>query len=262
MTASEVPPGIRTPGEWARLLVGLVLIYGVFELSARALGSDRGQWGPLVCAVVLGAAIAVERWLFRRDLREAAMDLGLGWPRGAGVAVALGVVVLLLLTAWALLSLAGAPPRWVPGSAALLPGLLAQGGIAEETLFRGYLFGTLRRGRGFWAAAGVSTLPFVAVHLSLFLTMPWPLASAAVALSAVLAIPLASLFERGGSTVWAPALAHFVIQAVPKVVTVPDGSATSFPLVWMGVTTAVLPLVLLLPPPRPDARKCVGHTSA
>ena len=27
----------------------------------------------------------------------------------------------------------------------LLPGLLAQGGIAEEVLFRGYLFGHLRR---------------------------------------------------------------------------------------------------------------------
>jgi membrane protease YdiL (CAAX protease family) len=44
--------------------------------------------------------------------------------------------------------------------------------VAEEVLFRGYLFGHLRRGRSFWRAAVLSMLPFVCVHLLLFFTMP------------------------------------------------------------------------------------------
>jgi membrane protease YdiL (CAAX protease family) len=56
----------------------------------------------------------------------------------------------------------------------LLPGLFAQGGIAEECLFRGYLFGHLRRERSFWRAAWLSVPPFVAVHLCCSRTCPSP----------------------------------------------------------------------------------------
>ena len=52
-----------------------------------------------------------------------------------------------------------------------LPGLFAQAGIAEELLFRGYLFGHLREGRSFWRAALLSMPPFLAVHLLLFFQM-------------------------------------------------------------------------------------------
>ena len=94
-------------------------------------------------------------------------------------------------------------PRWT----ALVPGLFAQAGIAEEVLFRGYLFRHVRAGRTFWRAVGLATLPFVAVHLILFATMPWPIALAAVLLSALIGAPFAYLFELGGGTIWAPALA-------------------------------------------------------
>ncbi len=87
-------------------------------------------------------------------------------------------------------------------------------------------------------------LPFVGVHLLLFLTMPWPLALAAVLLSVVLSFPLACLFELGGATVWAPALLHFVIQGTVKIVVVSNGGS-SFPLVWM-VASALLPLLILV----------------
>ena len=107
----------------------------------------------------------------------------------------------------------------------LLPGLLAQGGIAEECLFRGYLFGHLRRERSFWRAAWLSVPPFVAVHLLLFTYMPVPVAAAATLLSLVMSFPLARLYDLGGGTIWAPALLHFVAQAGPKIAVVAGGQA-------------------------------------
>jgi membrane protease YdiL (CAAX protease family) len=122
-----------------------------------------------------------------------------------------------------------------------VPGLFTQAGIAEEILFRGYLFGHLRAGRTFWRAAWTSMLPFVGVHMFLFFTMPWPIALAAVLLAVVLSFPLAHLFEVGGATIWAPALLHFIIQATVKILVVSPDSA-SFPLVWM-VASALVPLL-------------------
>ena len=85
-------------------------------------------------------------------------------------------------------------------------------------------------------------LPFVSVHLVLFLSMPWPIALASVLLAVVISFPLAYLFELGGETIWAPALLHFVIQATVKVVVFSQG-AESFALVWMAAS-ALIPLLV------------------
>ena len=129
-----------------------------------------------------------------------------------------------------------------PGWISLLPGLFAQAGIAEEVLFRGYLFGHIRRGRTFRRAAALSMAPFVGVHLVLFFTMPWPIAFVSVLLAVVISFPLARLFELGGNTIWAPALLHFVVQATVKVVVFSQG-AESFALAWMAAS-ATIPLLV------------------
>jgi len=126
-----------------------------------------------------------------------------------------------------------------------LPGLFGQAGIAEEVLFRGYLFGHLRPGRSFWRAALLAMLPFALVHLLMFLTMPWPVALAALLLSIVLSFPLAHLFELGGRTVWPPALLHFVVQGTAKLVVMSGEEPSTFPIVWMGAS-AVLPMFVML----------------
>jgi membrane protease YdiL (CAAX protease family) len=140
-----------------------------------------------------------------------------------------------------------------PGWIASVPGLFAQAGIAEEILFRGYLFGHLRTSRSFWRAAALSMIPFVAVHLILFATMPWPLALASVLLAAVITVPLACLFEIGGHTIWAPALLHTVIQGAVKIVIVPHDRMTPLALMWM-LASAVVPLMILVVP-RPRGRR-------
>jgi membrane protease YdiL (CAAX protease family) len=134
---------------------------------------------------------------------------------------------------------------------AYLPGLFAQAGVAEDTLFRGYLFGHLRSDRSFWRAAALSMIPFAAVHLWLLATMSWDVALAAIILAIVTSFPFARLYDLGGRTIWAPAIVHTVIQAVPKLVLFEDGGMM-FPLVWMAAC-AIVPMVVFLVPPRNDS---------
>ena len=163
-------------------------------------------------------------------------SLGLSAPDGRGLIVGGAICLLMLLSvpvfAWA----TDETPSFYPGGAWLIPGLFAQAGIAEEVLFRGYLFGHLRRGRSFWRAALLSMLPFVAVHLLLFATMPWPIAAAALLLAVIVAFPLACLYEMGGGTIWAPALLHFVIQGTVKIVVFPEASNVRFAVLWMAIS--------------------------
>jgi membrane protease YdiL (CAAX protease family) len=240
----------RSAGQWTRLLLGVLVVFAVFHWSAAALGSDRGQAGMLVAALVVGLTLTIERAWSGRPVVECARAIGLGRPRFQGLAVAVGVCALLLLVVPAFARVTGASATIAPDAAALLPGLFAQAGIAEETLFRGFLFGRVRRGRSFWTAAGWSMLPFVAVHLLLFVTMPWPIALAALFLAVVTSFPFAHLYELGGSTIWAPALLHFVVQATVKIVVIDEPAAASFPLVWM-VAAAVVPMLALIVP-RPE----------
>ena len=223
-------------------MLGLFLVFGLFHGSATILGSDRGQRGILIGTLVVAATAAAEWFLLRRQRGAAVRQLGLGRPRAKGIVVAGGAAFLLLMVALLFVRARGLTPAFYPGWISLLPGLFAQAGIAEEVLFRGYLFGHIRVGRTFWRAAAVSMLPFVSVHLVLFFSMPWPIALASVLLAIVISFPLAYLFELGGDTIWAPALLHFVIQATVKVVVFSHG-AESFALAWMAAS-AMVPLLV------------------
>ena len=223
-------------------MVGLFLVFGLFHGSATILESDRGQRGILIGMLVVAATAAAERFLLRQQRGPAVRHLGLGRPRAKGIVVAGGVTFLLLTIAFVFVRTRELSPALYPGWLSLLPGLFAQGGIAEEVLFRGYLFGHIRVGRTFWRAAALSMLPFVSVHLVLFISMPWPIALASVLLAVVISFPLAYLFELGGDTIWAPAILHFVIQATVKVVVFSHG-AESFALAWMAAS-AMVPLLI------------------
>ena len=233
--------------QWTRLIGGVAFVFALFHWSAQALGSDRGQAGLFVGLLVVTATLAVERVIFGQPLAHAARSVGLGRPTPLGMAVAAIVCLALVLIVPLFSRIVHARATLLAGWWWLLPGLFAQAGIAEEVLFRGYLFGRLRRGRSFWRAVWLSILPFAAVHLVLFATMAWPIALAALLLSIVLSIPLSHLFELGGGTIWAPALLHCVVQGTVKVVAFPDTNGGVFPLVWMA-GSAMLPLLVLAVP--------------
>ena len=78
------PDSIRHPSDWLRLLLGLILVFALFQWSAGALGSDRGQSGLIVGALVVASTIGVERILFGQpafSVRSFRNGLGLGRPR-------------------------------------------------------------------------------------------------------------------------------------------------------------------------------------
>ena len=223
----------------------LFVIYLLFDRLATALGSTRGQAGILVGFVVVAATLAAQAWIFGQRPADAARWLGLGRPatRGVLAAVAVGAMLLLVvpLFAWA----RGVEVVPVANGARHVPGLFAQAGIAEETLFRGYLFHNLRATRSFWGATGLAMLPFAAVHLVMFATMPWPVALAGLLLALAVTPPMARLFELGGNTIWAPAVLHFVIQGAIKLVELP-GAIPPFALVWMAAAATIPWLVFVL----------------
>lgn len=234
-------------GEGARLVVSVFVLFALFHGLALALGSDRGQAGLLVGLAVVAATLLADRLLFRASFAASARAVGLGAPAPRGLAAAGALSFLLLLVIPLFARSRGSALGLHPGWIALLPGLFAQAGIAEEVLFRGYLFGRLRRGRSFWRAALLATLPFFAVHLLLFATMPWSVALAATLLAVILSFPLAHLFELGGDTVWAPALLHFCVQGAIKLAVLTPDPGAALPLVWMAAS-AVLPFLTFLVP--------------
>jgi membrane protease YdiL (CAAX protease family) len=170
-------------------------------------------------------------------------SLGFGRPATLGLNVTMGLGLLLLATIPVYAVLRGASLAATPGWMWFLPGLFAQGGVAEEALFRGYPFRHLRRDKPFWRAAGLAAVPFALVHLYLFATLPWPIALASILLATVISFPLAHLFELGGNTIWPPALLHFIVQGAVKVLAVPGD--TAMPLVWIAASAALPYLAFL-----------------
>lgn len=239
------PPGparLVAP-RWGRLVFSVAAIFAVFDLTARALGSLRGEWGLVVCAIVLACAVAGDSWCSGGSVRTSLVRLGLGRPAARGLRVVAVVIAALAAAVVVAVALADAPWRVLDDALVLAPGLFAQAGVAEEVLFRGLLFGTVRRGEArFWRAAALSSLPFIAVHLMLFATLDWPIAALSVLLAAALSFPLPYLFELGGRTIWAPALLHAVIQGVPKLVAI-EFPGVPFAAAWI-VACVTLPFVV------------------
>jgi len=235
---------VSSTWERSRILLGLLIIYAVFESAARTFGSYRGQAGLVVCAIVIAACLAVERALYGQRIAAAWRSLGLRLPVARGSIVAIGVVAALLLILLGIAQSAAVSLELTNDAFALVPGLFAQGGIAEEVLFRGYLYRHFRSRRSSRHAATLAMLPFAALHLLLFLSLPWHVALLAWLVSVALSFPLAHLFEISGHSIWPPALVHFVIQAVPKVTAVSNAPDSMFPIFWMLLTVVVLWLAL------------------
>ena len=202
-----------------------------------------------MAAIVVTATAAANWFVLRGRDVSTLRRLGLTTPRAAGVISAFGIALVMIVFALVFTRVMGMTFTFYPGWLALLPGLFAQAGIAEEVLFRGYLFGHIRVGRTFWRAAWLSMLPFVVVHLVLFTTMPWPIALASVLLSIIISFPLAHLYELGGHTIWGPAVVHFVIQGTVKVLVISERPEL-FALAWMAASAVVPLLVFSVKRPR------------
>ena len=246
LTPAAAPPAGGAAGatgaasswrELAPIAAGFVLIWLVLDQTATRSGSLYGEFGLAVGAATVATAVAVEMILYRRRPLAALRFLGYGRPAARAMVVALliGLVLLALLPVMARLT--GARLSLRPDWWWLVPGLFAQHGLAEETLFRGFTFHHLRAGRSFWRAATLSLVPFAAIHVLLLAFLPPALALTSVVVAVAFAFPAARLFESGRNTIWAPALVHFFAHLLklidPAEITVP------LQLAWSGAVLAV-----------------------
>jgi membrane protease YdiL (CAAX protease family) len=215
---------------------GVIAVWLVFDRLAAYTKSVRGEAGLLVCAVVCGALLSIERVVHRRGPVAALKALGCGAPRARAMFMALAVATAIVAALPLAASLTKTPLALRSDWLGSVPGLFAQAGLAEELLFRGYLFGQLRESRPFWRAALLALPPFLLVHLVLFATMSFPVAAAATLLSLVVSFPLARLYDLGGATVWAPAVVHAVIQGGIKIVDIPEDRMVVVATIWMAAS--------------------------
>ena len=220
-------------------VAGFLALWLVLDRSAAWLGSTRGEWGLIVCAAVLVCAIGVECLLSRRTPRAAMQALGLRAPRRRALAWTVAVCAALLALLPLFSAATGSTLELRADAAVLALGMFAQGGIAEEVVFRGFLFRRLREGRSFRRAAVLSALPFVAVHVPLLHSLGAAVGLASIAVAVSLSFPLAWLFDRSGGSVWPSAIVHAVVQGAIKLVDAGD-AFMPLALAWMGAS-AVAP---------------------
>lgn len=228
------------------IFAGFLALWLVLDRLAAGLGSLRGEHGVVVCLTVVALAVIVEAALFRTKPPEALSVLGLRAPRMDALAwTALFCVALLaFFPLYALVSGQAIARR--PDALLLSIGIFAQGGIAEELVFRGFLFRRLREGRTFWKAAALAAIPFIAIHMLLFFTMDPMMAAAALIVSLSMSFPLAWLFERSGDSIWPCAAVHAVVQGAIKLIEVDDAAFASLALAWMAIATIAPWLFFLL----------------
>ncbi|OLP15391.1 hypothetical protein BST81_26640 [Leptolyngbya sp. 'hensonii'] len=225
--------------ELGKIFAGFLCIWFVFDRTAQLTQSTLGERGILISIVVIAATFGVEKLIFKQTVLDALRSLSLGFPSLRTMLVAIFICVMLLAFYPAFSMVTGAKltlrDNWIGVSL----GLFAQAGIAEEVLFRGYLFEHLRRGRTFWHAALLSLLPFVAVHVLLFASLHWIIALASTLLAVATTFPLCYFYDLNRRTIWASALIHWIMQGAIKLVIVPNDFSLAISLSWMAMCATV-----------------------
>jgi membrane protease YdiL (CAAX protease family) len=240
-------PAVGTPVTWARFLLGFLILWAV--LAGASSADPTARWGPAILAVVVAAALAVSRGLYPMSLHDAVRALGLGRPhrRSLTVSAAISALVLLVWPATVLFTGASIPLR--PDWPVVLIGVFTLNGLAEELIWRGYVFRRLAQGRSFWPAVWWS-MPLIAVtHIPIVVTAGPAVGGGAMLVAAVTSIAFSRLYAMGGGTVWAPALLHTAIDSF-KLVVLSAAAVTIYPFLIIGFSLVVPLLVLVVPPTR------------
>jgi membrane protease YdiL (CAAX protease family) len=227
------------------------LLWFLLDRSASWLGSLRGEAGIIVCLVVLLGAVTFETVADRSSFAHATSALGFLTPSWR-VLLSAAVISGALVCYYPVFALATGAAIGIRSDAFILAlGIFAQGGVAEEVVFRGFLFRRLRRGRSFWRATSLAAIPFVAVHALLFLSLDFPIALSSLLLALSISFPLAWLFEISGGSIWPSAIIHAVIQGTIKLVDAGE-ALPALAIGWIGLGATVPWAFFLL---RHDAKR-------
>jgi membrane protease YdiL (CAAX protease family) len=227
-----------------KVIAGFIPLYLVLQLGLTLLIPRLGPtWGFLIPAVtMLCLAVVFQMWLFQGRPLEALRQLGYGRPRWRAITVALILSGVMLLFFPVLSFISGARISLNSGWLWTLAGIILLNGLAEETLFRGYVFGNLRQGSSFTRAGFISLLLFAAVHLYLFVGNPFIVGLVGTLVAVSAAFPMAYLFERGGGTIWAPVIPHVAVHAI-RLFAIPEELYMPAVIAWLGLQI-FLPLLV------------------
>ncbi len=229
---------------WVRFLLGFVILWGV--LAGLSELDATGRWGLVILAAVAASAIVVECVLFHTPVRTAVHFLGLGRPSRRSLALAAAVSGVMLLIYPVAEALTGEQFALVRDWPWILVGLFAFHGLAEEIVWRGFVFRRLSEGRSFRAAV-YWTMPFIAAaHLPMLFNNGAVVAVGALLVAAVTSVPFSYLYVTGRGTIWAPALVHTAIDSF-KLVIIPAAAAQSFSLLLIAFSLVVPLLALFIP---------------
>jgi membrane protease YdiL (CAAX protease family) len=234
-------------GAMTRILLGCLVMFAVIQFGPGWLASRFDQtWSfAIATAVMLGVALLLGRVFFASGPAATLRDLGFGRPPLRALAVA-AVVTLVMLAFFPVFAAAtGADISLKADWWWILAGAVALNGIGEEALFRGYVFGGLRRaGLSFARAGGVSLVVFALVHLFLFVQNAAVIAVLGTLVAVASAFPLAYLFEHGARTLWAPVVVHVGTHAI-RMVDVSEPYAQTALIAWIALQVAT-PCVVFL----------------
>jgi membrane protease YdiL (CAAX protease family) len=243
---SSAPPEVGHGYLW-RIVLGSAVMYLVLQggLTLLTPRIDQTLAAIVVASAMMVVAFLVERWSFGRDIPHAFRALGLSRPLGRAMFVSLAITAAMAAFFPAYSLVTGVPMELRPDWLWVLLGAIALNGIAEETLFRGFVFGHLRQaGRSFWRAGFISLLIFALVHLYLFATNPPLVATLALIVAIVAAFPLAFLYERAGNTIWAGAVLHVGAHFF-RLFEIAEAQYMTVALTWLVLQIGVPFLVLL-----------------
>jgi membrane protease YdiL (CAAX protease family) len=230
------------------ILIGCAMMFVILELGVTALAALLDQtWAALiVTTIMVFVAVLFERQAFKHDMAQGLRAIGYGRPNPRAILVAV-IIGFIMLAFFPIFS-------WVTGAQItlkanwlwILIGAIALNGIGEETLFRGYVFGGLRReaGLSFRRAGFISMAIFAAVHLLLFVGNPFFVGFLGTLIAVSAAFPMAFLFERGNNTIWAPVVLHVATHMI-RLVDISEPQYLTAVSTWLLLQIGMVFLVYL-----------------
>jgi len=230
----------------ALILLGSAVMFAFLQLGVTWLAGRMDQtWASLIAtAVMLTAALILEKTFFGLNPLEALRNLGYGrWnPRAVLVSLIITLVMLSFFPIFSLIT--GAQISLLDNWLWILLGAIVLNGFGEETLFRGYVFGGLRMKAGltFRQAGFVSMIIFAAVHLLLFIGNPPFIYILGLIVAIAAAFPMAYLFERGNNTLWAPVILHVATHII-RLVDIDEAHYLTAVGIWLVMQIGMVFLV-------------------
>ena len=189
----------------------VTFLIGWFALDRLAVSPPMPGPALLALCVALLVLAAGELLAFGARARTVLVTLGYGRPDGRAIALAVFVGAALIVAYLAGAAAVGSRLELRPEWPLVLVGALLFHGLAEESVWRGFVYRHLRAGRTFRRAVLLS-IPLIALtHAPIVATSGWLVGGLALLTAAVTCEPLAYLWDRGPGTVWAPAILHGMI---------------------------------------------------